>query len=256
MKEAVNKLFEEYRVLLVIGCLSHCCLFGRGLVAFIETISAFMDINYLGHSSFRLKGRTGTLVTDPFDSHEVGFKFPSTSADLVTISHNHGDHNKAELVDGSPYIINGPGEYEVSGISVVGYPTYHDDKKGEEKGQNTVYVFEIDDLRLAHLGDLGHKLSEKLVEELGDIDILFIPVGGFYTIDSTTAVSIVGDIEPSIIIPMHYKQPGINESVFGKLTTVDDFVKSLGVPSENLPKLSIKKSEMAEEQKVVVLEIK
>lgn len=223
---------------------------------FGSIVCAIMDITYLGHASFKIKGKNATVVTDPYDANDVGFKFPTTEADIVTVSHEHGDHNKVEKITGEPFIIRGPGEYEVKGVSVLGFPTFHDDKKGEEKGSNTIYVFEIEGLRIAHLGDLGHKLSEKLVEDLGDIDILLIPVGGFYTIDAATAVEVVQSIEPSIVIPMHFKAPGINEGVFGKLTTSDDFVKMLSLPSENLAKLSIKKSEIAEEKKVIVLEMK
>jgi len=215
-----------------------------------------MDISYFGHSSFKIKGKSGSVVTDPFNPHEVGFKFSGISADLVTISHDHGDHNRAELVLDSPFVINGPGEYEVADISVIGYPTFHDDKNGSERGNNTIYVYEVDDFRLAHLGDLGHKLSDKLVEDLGDIDVLFVPVGGYFTIDAQTAVTVVQSIEPTLIIPMHYKYKGINEEAFGKLTEVDVFVKAMGLPSENLPKLSIKKSELAEDQKIVILEIR
>jgi len=215
-----------------------------------------MEISYLGHSSFKIKGKSGSVVTDPFDPHQVGFKFSGVSADLVTISHDHGDHNRAELVLDSPFVINGPGEYEISDISVIGYPAFHDDKNGSERGGNTIYVYEVDDFRLAHLGDLGHKLSDKSVEDLGDIDILFVPVGGYYTIDAQTAVSVVQSIEPTIIIPMHYRRDGINEDVFGKLSGVDVFVKAMGLPSENLPKLSVKKSELSEDQKIILLEIK
>ncbi len=215
-----------------------------------------MEISYLGHASFRLKGKSCVVVTDPFDPDQVGIKYLGVSADLVTISHDHSDHNRADLVDSSPYIIKGPGEYEVKGVTVLGYPTFHDDEKGEERGKNTVYVYEMDELRLVHLGDLGHKLDDKLVEEIGDIDILFIPVGGFYTIDPRVAVEVVQSVEPHVVIPMHYNTPVLNQEVFGKLSGVDEFVKLLAVPAERLQKYSVKKPEIAEEQKAVILEVR
>ena len=140
-----------------------------------------MDITFLGHSSFRLKGRTASLVCDPYDVKMVGLKYSAVEADIVTISHDHADHNQASQVSGVKKIISGPGEYEVMGISILGFPSFHDNKAGESRGKNTIYVFEVDGLRICHLGDLGHKLSQELVEDLGHIDILFIPVGrGIY----------------------------------------------------------------------------
>lgn len=217
-----------------------------------------MDITYLGHSSFKLKGRSASLVTDPYDSRYVGFKFPATEADIVTISHHHDDHDKAELVSGVKKVVDGPGEYEIMGVSILGFSAFHDDKKGAERGGNTIYVVEMDGLRLCHLGDLGHTLDDELVANLGDIDILMVPVGGGGpTIDASQAVSVVQTIEPSIIVPMHYNTPGLNPKVFAKLAPVDTFLKEVGLTAERLPKLSVKKEEIdPEAQKVVVLERK
>lgn len=215
-----------------------------------------MDIIFLGHSSFRIKGKTASIVTDPFDSKMVGLKFSPVEADIVTVSHNHADHSQISLVKNVKKVIQGPGEYEIMGISILGFNSYHDAKEGEERGRNTIYVFEVDGLRIAHLGDLGHELSEGLVEDLGDIDILMIPVGGEFTIGIGKAVSVVQAIEPSIIIPMHYQTSGLNPANFAKLAPVEDFLKEVGLAVENLPKLSLKKEELGEEQKVVVLEKK
>lgn len=215
-----------------------------------------MDITYLGHSSFKLKGRSASLVTDPFDAKMLGLKFSGVEADIVTISHDHSDHNKASAVSGVKKTISGPGEYEVMGISVLGFASYHDDKEGTLRGNNTIFVIEVDGLRICHLGDLGHALSEGLVEDIGDIDILMVPVGGEYTIALQQAVEVVQQIEPSIVIPMHYKVPGLSEATFTKLSGVSEFVKEVGLNSETLPKLSIKKEEIGEGQKVVVLEKK
>lgn len=215
-----------------------------------------MDIVYLGHSSFRLRGKSASLVTDPYDPKMVGFKYGGVSADIVTISHNHEDHNQADLVKDVQKVISGPGEYEVRGVSIIGIPSYHDNKKGELRGKNTIYVIEMDRLRIVHLGDLGHTLPEDTLEDLGTVDILLIPVGGEYTIGPSEAAELVRSIEPSVTIPMHYHLSGINEESFGKLAKLDDFLKDAGLSSEVMEKFSIKKEELQEEQKVIVLEKK
>lgn len=215
-----------------------------------------MDIIYLGHSSFRLKGKDATLITDPFDAY-IGFKFPKEEADIVTVSHHHDDHDKVELVSAVKKVVDGPGEYEIKGVSLLGFPSFHDDRKGQERGKNTIYVIEMDDLRICHLGDLGHSLTDELVGQLGDIDILMIPVGGKSTIDASAAGGIAQAIGPSIIIPMHYHVRELNPEVFSALAPVDDFLKEIGLNAEVLPKLSVKKEEIAPEtQRVVVLERK
>jgi len=215
-----------------------------------------MEITFLGHSSFKLKGKTGSVVTDPFDPQMVGLKYSGVEGDIVTVSHEHDDHNQVSLVKSVKKVISGPGEYEILGISILGFPSFHDDKEGSVRGKNTIYVFEIDGLRIAHLGDLGHALSEELVEDLGDIDILMVPVGGEYTIGPNEATNVVSAIEPTIVIPMHYQMPGLKSETFSKLTPVDSFLKEVGLTSENLPKLIVKKEELGEDKKVVVLEKK
>jgi L-ascorbate metabolism protein UlaG (beta-lactamase superfamily) len=213
-----------------------------------------MDITYLGHASFRLKGKNASLVTDPFDPQAVGLKYPSVEADIVTISHDHNDHNKVELVKNVKRVINGPGEYEVSGVSIVGVSAFHDDKSGEQRGKNTIYVIEMDGLRTVHLGDLGHKLTGDTLEDMGAIDVLMVPVGGEYTIGLSAAIEIVRTIEPSVVIPMHYKVPGVVEETFGKLLNVDAFLTEIGLSVERVSKLVVKRSDLMGEQKVVVLE--
>lgn len=216
-----------------------------------------MDITYLGHSCFRFKGKNASVITDPFDPKITGYKFPKTSADIVTVSHSHADHNNISNITDTKRIIDGPGEYEISGVSIVGYKTYHDDKKGEERGKNTVYVYEMDDLRLCHLGDLGHELSSNLIEELGNIDILMIPVGGTYTINAETAAKVTQAIEASIVIPMHYSETGTSDELKSKISGVDEFLKLTGLNVEKSEKLSVKKIDIPEEgQKIIVLERK
>lgn len=217
-----------------------------------------MDISYLGHSSFKIKTKAVSIITDPFDPKMVGLKYSDVEGEIVTISHNHGDHNAFDKVASVKKVVNGPGEYEISGVSIYGYNTFHDNKNGEERGRNTVYAIEAEGLRIVHLGDLGHALSDGLIEEIGDVDVLIIPVGGFFTIGPKEATEIVSKIEPFFVIPMHYNVPGLSPTLTEKLLPVDAFLKECGISSETLPKFSIKKEEILEDQntKVVVLEKK
>jgi L-ascorbate metabolism protein UlaG (beta-lactamase superfamily) len=215
-----------------------------------------MEISYLGHSSFKIKTKTATVITDPFDPKMVGLKYSGVEGEIVTVSHNHQDHNATDRVSGVKKIVDGPGEYEISGVTIMGYKTFHDGKQGAEKGENTVYVIEADGLRVVHLGDLGHLLSDDLVDEIGDVDVLMIPVGGFFTIGPKEATEIISKIEPFFVIPMHYKVAGIAPSLSEKLLPVTDFLRESGITTENLPKFSLKKEDILEDQntKVVVLE--
>jgi len=217
-----------------------------------------MEITYLGHSSFKIKTKTATIVTDPFDSQMLGFKFPHVEADIVTISHKHKDHADLSKISGVKKVVEGPGEYEIRDVSIMGYPSFHDNKKGEERGKNTIYVFEADGLRFAHLGDLGHMVDDSLIDEMGSIDILMIPVGGFYTIGPKEANELCSKISPYFILPMHYKAEGINESQFASLEPKETFLKETGMTTEVMPKFSIKRDEIIDDQstKVIVLERK
>ncbi len=216
-----------------------------------------MEISYLGHSSFRLSGKSVKLIMDPFDPEKVGLKFPKTQADIVTISHSHFDHNRVDLVEDVRKVVDGPGEYEIGGVSIIGLDSFHDNKKGAEKGKNTIYVIEMDGVKLLHLGDLGHSLIEAQKSEIGDIDVMFIPVGGEYTIGPKEAFEIVKSISPHVVIPMHYKTPGIKEDEFGKLQSVDDFLTLSGLTVEKLTKLNVKEGMFTpDEIKIVVLDAK
>ncbi len=216
-----------------------------------------MEITYLGHSSFKLKGKNGTVVTDPY-SNEVGFAFPNTSADIVTTSHGHFDHNAHTQVKGTarreqPFIISYPGEYEVGGISVFGVSSFHDDKQGAERGENTIFTIFIDEIRVCHLGDLGHELSAAEIEEMGDIDVLLCPVGGFFTINPKTAVNLIHQLEPSYVIPMHYRTAAHGKG-FEEVKELEDFLKEYGVSPTPQPKLNIEKNKLPlEETELVVL---
>jgi L-ascorbate metabolism protein UlaG (beta-lactamase superfamily) len=217
-----------------------------------------MDITYLGHSSFKIKTKTATVITDPFDSAMVGLKYSGVEGEIVTVSHQHPDHNAVSKVSGVKKVIEGPGEYEVMGVSIIGYPSFHDSKSGAERGKNTIFVFEAEGLRIAHLGDLGHALSDDLVNEMGSIDVLMIPVGGVFTIGPKEAVEVVSKIDPYFIIPMHYKVPELNSQQFANVEPVETFLKEIGMTVENLPRFTLKKEDILEDQgsKVIVLEKK
>jgi L-ascorbate metabolism protein UlaG (beta-lactamase superfamily) len=175
----------------------------------------------------------------------------------VTISHDHQDHNRKDEVLGTPFIIERCGEYEISEVSIFGVRTFHDSSSGSERGENTTFIIEIEGLSLCHLGDLGHKLTDKQLEELDGVDILFVPVGGVVTVGPKEAAEIVAQIEPRIVVPMHYKEEGINLQVFGSLAEVSEFLKEMGVSSSGpQPKLSISLGELPENLQVVVLERK
>jgi len=217
-----------------------------------------MDITYLGHSSFKIKTKTATVVTDPFDSKMVGLKYSGVDGDIVTVSHAHADHNASDKVAGVKKIVEGPGEYEISGVSLIGYQSFHDNEKGSSRGKNTIYIIEAEGLRLVHLGDLGHALSEDLINEMGDVDILMVPVGGEFTIGPKEASELVSKIEPFFVMPMHYMQEGLNKETFAKLLPVDAFLKESGLTVERTSKFSLKKEDILEDQntKIIVLEKK
>lgn len=213
-----------------------------------------MDITFLGHSSFRIKSKTAILITDPFDSEMVGLKFKKTEADIVTVSHDHKDHNKTDLVENVKMVIDAPGEYEINEVSIIGYPTYHDEKDGEKRGRNTIFLIEAEGIKVLHMGDIGHTLDKKLVEAFGDVDVLMIPVGGEYTVDAKKAIEITNEIEPSYVLPMHYQMEGLKKETFEKLVGVDDYLKGCGYDVEKLDKLNLKKELIdLETTKVVVL---
>ena len=164
-----------------------------------------MKIEWLGHSSFKLTESTGiSLITDPFDAVKVGVPYPEVSADIVTVSHDHFDHNCVNAVKEFKLLINTPGEHSVDGVDIYGFRSYHDEKKGALRGKNTVFRFRMDGVEICHLGDIGEELSPLLAELIGSINILLIPVGGVYTINAAQAKEYVDLLMPDVVIPMHY----------------------------------------------------
>jgi L-ascorbate metabolism protein UlaG (beta-lactamase superfamily) len=168
-----------------------------------------MKIRWLGHACFLLETEKFKIITDPFNK-EVGYPVINVTADVVTISHDHWDHNAAQLVGGSPMIIDQEGSFTYQEIQIKGIGSYHDDVQGKKRGTNIMYKISTEGMTLLHLGDLGHLLSDQQVREIGEIDILFLPVGGNYTIDAREAYKITELIKPRIIIPMHFKTPAIS----------------------------------------------
>jgi len=215
-------------------------------------------IYWAGQSCFQIsvsnsRDHSADIVIDPFDE-EIGLKLPNLSADILLVTHDHKDHNNVKGVKGEPFLIEGPGEYEVKGVFVQGIPSFHDDKEGKERGQNTIYVLEAEEMRFCHLGDLGQKqLTDEQLEKIDGVDVLMIPVGGEYTIDSSEAQKIIGQIEPKIVIPMHYALAKSKS----KLDDVSKFLKTMGKPSvAAIDKLVVKASALPKEgaTEIVVLQ--
>ncbi len=214
-----------------------------------------MIITWLGHSCFKIQDKVGsdgvTLVTDPFDK-SVGLKVPNFEADIVTVSHDHYDHNNVKSLRGNPFVIKNAGEYETKNIFVEGIESCHDDKQGKERGKNIIYRIDIDNISITHLGDLGHVLDNKQLEGLSGTDILLIPVGGKYTLDVKQAVEVVNQIEPRIVIPMHCKTPGSKIDIDG----MDKFIKELGLKPTEEEKLKISKKDLPlEDMELVILKV-
>ena len=181
----------------------------------IQLGGVFMEIKYLGHSSFLIKSTIGTLLlTDPYDEN-VGYPTYKGNADIVTISHHHADHDNIKEVQGNPQILDKIGFYNLCNIPITGIHSYHDDSEGVKRGDNTIYTYEIDGYKLCHLGDLGHLLTQDLIEAIGDIDILFIPVGGNYTINGDEAFQVCQQLRSHLVIPMHYKTQNLNFPIDG-----------------------------------------
>jgi len=190
------------------------------------------------------------IVTDPYPPN-LGYSLGKPTADIVTVSHQHPSHSYTQGVGGSPKLVTGPGEYEIRGVLIIGILTFHDDEGGKKMGKNTVYLMEIDGMTLCHLGDLGHALTAEQVEEIGDVDVLLLPVGGVSTISAPMAAGVIRQIEPKVVIPMHYKTPALNR----ELGTVDIFLKEMGIERiASQPKLTLTSSSLPISTQVFLLD--
>jgi L-ascorbate metabolism protein UlaG (beta-lactamase superfamily) len=209
-----------------------------------------MEIRWTGHSCFTIKGKEKTLITDPCHPN-LGYSLSESKPDIVTISHFHPGHSYIEGITNNPKYIKGPGEYEIGKTFITGIATFHDNEKGKLRGKNTVYLIEMDGLTLCHLGDLGHAPTSQLVEEIGGVDILFLPVGEVSTITIDTATEILRQLEAHIVIPMHYKTDVIPR----ELEPISKFLKKMGIPeAEPQSKLSITPSTLPASTQVMILD--
>jgi L-ascorbate metabolism protein UlaG (beta-lactamase superfamily) len=211
-----------------------------------------MILTWLGHSCFKMQDKSGpdgvTVITDPFDK-ETGLKLPNYEADIVTVSHDHHDHNNVSALRGNPFVINCAGEYDVKNVLIEGIDSYHDANNGSDRGANLIFRFEIDDISVVHLGDLGQVLDSTQLEKLAGTDILLIPVGGKYTLDAQKAVEVISQIEPRIVIPMHYKTPDLKIEIEG----VDKFIKEIGLTPSYEEKLKVSKKDLPQEDMELVI---
>lgn len=215
-----------------------------------------MKIKWYGHSAFLITSDEDIkIIMDPYEPGAFGGQLSygkiKDQADIVITSHDHGDHNYTKDLPGTPQIVKGSGSKTIKGISIKGIPTYHDLSKGSERGTNTVFTLEIDNIQLCHLGDLGHLLSDKELAEIGPVDILLIPVGGFFTIDPKEATQVADQIKPKILIPMHFKTAKCGFPI----APVEDFLK--GKVNTKRPKTSeinFDKKNLPQQMEVVVLE--
>lgn len=211
-----------------------------------------MNIQWYGHSCFRIEAKEGTVLIDPF-SKDIGLRPPRIKDDVVLVTHDHYDHSNLEGRNDDSFVVQNPGEYECKGIAIQGIQSFHDKTQGTQRGYNTIYVVKAEDIRICHLGDLGQEsLTDAQLDAIGDVDVLMIPVGGTYTIDAKEAVGVISQIEPKIIIPMHYKIPGLAVEVDGP----EKFIKEIGLTPEKTDKFKIiKKLLPVEEMKLVMFQI-
>jgi L-ascorbate metabolism protein UlaG (beta-lactamase superfamily) len=208
-----------------------------------------MEITWLGHSCFRIRGSHTTIITDPY-SPDLGYSLGKPTAHIVTVSHQHPGHSYVSGIGGEPKLVTRPGEYEINGVLIIGMTTFHDTEGGKNRGKNTIYLIEIDEVSICHLGDLGHVLTTKQVEEIDNIDVLLIPVGGVSTIDAARAAEVVRQLDPKVVVPMHYK----TEALKRELDPVDKFLKEMGSKQiEPQPKLSVTKANLPLSTQVFLL---
>jgi len=205
----------------------------------------------LGLSCFRIRGSQAVIITDPFPPG-LGYTLGKQAADIVTVSHQHPSHSYDQGINSEHRLVKGPGEYEISGVLILGIGTYHDSVKGQSRGKNTIYLMEIDGINVLHLGDLGHALNDQQAEEIGNVDILLVPVGGVNTINAAMAAEVIRKLEPKVVVPMHYK----TEKGSRDLEPVENFLKEMGQAQvEPRPKLNISRNSLPLTTEVVVLTV-
>jgi L-ascorbate metabolism protein UlaG (beta-lactamase superfamily) len=181
-----------------------------------------MRIIWHGHSCFEVRDGA-VIVTDPHDGKSIGIKPPILKADLVLVSHDHFDHNCTRMVKGDYTIVRDSGDRIVRGIPIHGISAFHDQEQGAKRGKIVVFKFILDGLSFCHCGDLGHVLTDEMVERLGEVDVLFVPVGGVFTLDAEGAKRLIEKVRPRIAVPMHFRIGGLSLSIQG----VEPFLKGL-----------------------------
>lgn len=210
-----------------------------------------MKIKWLGHASFLITSDAGIrIITDPYMPNErLTYDEIKESSDIVTVSHDHFDHNNVAAVRGNPEVVKEA--KEIKGIKFNGIPTYHDDTGGSQRGNNIIFYFEVDGIRVCHLGDLGHPLSDKQVAELDNVDILLIPVGGNYTIDAKVTIEICGKLTPKVIIPMHFRNERCSSF---PVAGVEDFLQGKqGVTKLDTSETEFKAGQLPATTQIIVL---
>ena len=215
-----------------------------------------MKIKWYGHAAFLITSDQGLkIIIDPYEPGAFGGQLSygkiNDQAEIVLTSHDHADHNYTKDIPGSPQIIKGSGSKTIKEISIKGISTYHDPSKGSERGTNTIFAIKLDNIQLCHLGDLGHLLSDKDLAEIGPVDILLIPVGGFFTIDSKEATRVAEQIKPKILIPMHFK----TEKCGFPISPVEDFLKGkTNIKRAKASEATFDKANLPQQIEIVVLE--
>jgi len=214
-----------------------------------------VKIKWCGHATFLITTASGIkIVTDPYepggyDGALAYGKIPDL-IDIALVSHDHPDHNFVQALEGNPQVVKGPGTHTVSGITFKGVPTYHDTTRGSERGENVIFCFTVDDVRLCHLGDLGHMLEAEAASEIGTVDVLMMPVGGFYTIDAAAATGVMNTLKPRLVIPMHFKTAKCGFPI----TTVDDFLlNKTGVKRLNTSEITLTQESLPSSTEIQVL---
>ncbi|HEY7060431.1 MAG TPA: MBL fold metallo-hydrolase [Chloroflexota bacterium] len=209
-----------------------------------------MELTWLGHSCFRLRGRDLTVVTDPFGAG-LGLPMGKVEADVVTVSHDEPNHNAISAVGGGPRVVAGPGEYELAGVMITGVATPRPPGQSRDEPRNTAYLLELDDVTICHLGDLAAPLTSDQVAVVKDADVLLVPVGGHCTIDGAQAAEVVAQVEPKLVVPMHYQSPGVRVP----LDAVDRFCHEIGA-AELTPqgRLNVTRGSLPDQLTVVLLE--